>query len=205
MVQIKIIIKFVVDYLDMPRVKLFDEKEALLKATDLFWEKGYANTSLSDLIKTLGISKGSFYDTFNSKREIFDRSMKHYQQLNIGYLQQLLESEPNVQQGIRTLFLRLINVAFDDSLKRGCLMANTCSELAGSDDAIRTFLQGHNAIMFDLIKNYLKGGGLKYTTDINALSNLILTQLTGMNVELKFRATKEEVMNASELIVGLIQ
>ena len=205
MVQIKIIIKFVVDYLDMPRVKLFDEKEALLKATDLFWEKGYANTSLSDLIKTLGISKGSFYDTFNSKREIFDRSMKHYQQLNIGYLQQLLESEPNVQQGIRTLFLRLINVAFDDSLKRGCLMANTCSELAGSDDAIRTFLQEHNAMMFDLIKKYLKSGGLKSTTDINAFSNLILTQLTGMNVELKFRATKEEVMNASELIVGLIQ
>lgn len=189
----------------MPRVKLFDEKEALLKATDLFWEKGYANTSLSDLIKTIGISKGSFYDTFNSKREIFDRSMKQYQQLNIGYLQQLLESEPNVQQGIRTLFHRLINVTFDDSLKRGCLMANTCSELAGSDDAIRTFLQEHNAMMFDLIKKYLKSGGLKSTTDIDALSNLILTQLTGMNVELKFRATKEEVMNASELIVGLIQ
>ena len=84
-------------------------------------------------------------------------------------------------------------------------MANTCSELAGSDDAIRTFLQEHNAMMFDLIKKYLKSGGLKSTTDIDALSNLILTQLTGMNVELKFRATKEEVMNASELIVGLIQ
>ena len=60
-------------------------------------------------------------------------------------------------------------------------------------------------MMFDLIKKYLKSGGLKSTTDIDALSNLILTQLTGMNVELKFRVTKEEVMNASELIVGLIQ
>ena len=55
----------------MPRVKTFDQKEALGKAMELFWEKGYEATSLSDLTTRLNIGKGSFYNTFGSKRQLY--------------------------------------------------------------------------------------------------------------------------------------
>ena len=44
----------------MPRVKSFDKEEALGKALNLFWEKGYEATSLTDLTTHLGIEKGRF-------------------------------------------------------------------------------------------------------------------------------------------------
>ena len=57
----------------MPRVKMFNEQEALEKAMLLFWEKGYTATSLNDLTQSMGISKGSFYDTFHGKHDLFEK------------------------------------------------------------------------------------------------------------------------------------
>ena len=88
----------------MPRVKLFDKKEVLLKAMELFWEQGYASTSLSDLTKHLKISKSSFYDTFGSKREIFEDAFAIYRDTNVNTMLSVLDSEDDPRVGIRKLF-----------------------------------------------------------------------------------------------------
>ena len=58
----------------MPRVKLFDEKDVLNKATDLFWKQGFAATSVQDLVSHLGINRASLYDTFGDKEKLFKKS-----------------------------------------------------------------------------------------------------------------------------------
>jgi len=55
----------------MPRVKLFDEKEVLTKAMNLFWKQGYAATSIRDLVNHLGINRASLYGTFGDKEQLF--------------------------------------------------------------------------------------------------------------------------------------
>ena len=62
----------------MGRQKEFDQEEALIKARNLFWDKGYEKTSLNDLLDVMGIHKKSFYDTFGSKKEIFIDALKNY-------------------------------------------------------------------------------------------------------------------------------
>jgi len=39
-------------------------------AMNLFWEKGYANTSMSDLLTAAKANSGSFYHFFNSKEDL---------------------------------------------------------------------------------------------------------------------------------------
>ena len=98
----------------MPRVKLFSKDEALQKAMELFWEKGYASTSLSDLTTHLGIGKGSFYATFNSKQELFEEAFELYRKTQVGLLQQLLNSEPDVKVGLKKLLeLNLVEPGFE--------------------------------------------------------------------------------------------
>ena len=54
----------------MPATIEFDYDRAVDRATQLFWKKRYSTTSLRDLLKTMGIGEGSFYNTFGSKRRL---------------------------------------------------------------------------------------------------------------------------------------
>ena len=40
---------------------------------ELFYAKGYYNTSVDDILKKLELSKGAFYYHFDSKEDFFDR------------------------------------------------------------------------------------------------------------------------------------
>src|SRR5690606_4205010 len=58
------------------RPKIFDEKEAIRKATDVFWKNGYEASSTEELLSAMGIGKGSFYLHFKGgKKELYQRSL----------------------------------------------------------------------------------------------------------------------------------
>jgi len=53
-------------------VKEYDERlqEILSTARELFFTKGYATTSINDIISAIGIAKGTFYHYFDSKDDL---------------------------------------------------------------------------------------------------------------------------------------
>ena len=64
----------------MARAISFDYERALDKATWLFWKRGYAGTSLRDLLKIMGIGEGSFYNTLKSKKRLYLACVKRYEE-----------------------------------------------------------------------------------------------------------------------------
>ncbi|MFA6155175.1 TetR/AcrR family transcriptional regulator, partial [Mesorhizobium sp.] len=62
----------------MGRPREFGIDDAIEKATDLFWLKGYEGTSLSDLTKAIGITPPSFYFAFGSKEGLFKKVIERY-------------------------------------------------------------------------------------------------------------------------------
>lgn len=68
---------------EMARPSSFDRDEALAKARDLFWRKGFHATSMKDLEVTLSLKPGSIYGAFGNKealyRECLDLYMKDSQ------------------------------------------------------------------------------------------------------------------------------
>jgi TetR/AcrR family transcriptional repressor of nem operon len=120
----------------MPWEKQFDVDAALGRAMEAFWFQGYEATSTQDLLDRMGINRGSLYDTFGSKRELFLKALKHYQ---------ATYQEPKVaaaaegrtpRETIGALFDGLAAEALDGSGRCGCLLVNTALELAPHDEEI---------------------------------------------------------------------
>jgi TetR/AcrR family transcriptional regulator, repressor for divergent bdcA len=62
------------------RPRRFDRDEALTKAQGLFHAKGYDALSVADLTRALGINPPSFYAAFGSKLELYDESLRRYEE-----------------------------------------------------------------------------------------------------------------------------
>ena len=66
----------------MGRVREFDEEKVLDATMQLFWEKGYEATSLSDLTSRMGIQRPSIYSAFGDKKELFETALRKYTMLH---------------------------------------------------------------------------------------------------------------------------
>ena len=187
----------------MPRVKLFDQEEALNKAMELFWEKGYASTSLHDLTSHIGIGKGSFYATFNSKQAIFQAAFDLYRNSRVELLEQLLNSEPNVKIGLQKLMKFNLEELLNDNKHKGCFIANTCSEFSGANEILKDKLVEHYSIVQQALVNYLKRGKLS-SKKAESVAAMIITFLMGMNQQAKFKRDKKSYLSSIEHLVGLL-
>jgi AcrR family transcriptional regulator len=58
-------------------MKKFDKKEEILNsALKLFFERGFSETSIEEITRLAGVSKGSFYTYFHSKEDLLSEVIK---------------------------------------------------------------------------------------------------------------------------------
>lgn len=142
----------------MPRTKQFDEKEALNKAMELFWEKGFHATSIQDLVSQLSINRASLYDTFGGKEALFEAAFELYRETNGSIIQHLFETESSVKEGFKKLFQMAIDESVQDNCKKGCFVVNTTTELIPGDDKIQNILLEHKAATENLFTAFVQKG-----------------------------------------------
>src|SRR5260370_41193475 len=92
----------------MARPREFDREEALERATEVFWAKGYASTSTDDLLTAMGIARQSLYNAFQDKRALYLEALERYQRTTIAGHLQRLNGAASPFAGIKALLLGLI-------------------------------------------------------------------------------------------------
>ena len=60
------------------RPRAFDMNQALDRALDVFWRKGYEGASLCDLTAAMGINPPSLYAAFGNKEGLFRKALDRY-------------------------------------------------------------------------------------------------------------------------------
>lgn len=120
----------------MPRKKQFEVDEALTKAMRVFWGRGYHPTSMQDLVDSMGIGRGSIYDTFGSKRGLFMRAIEHYIRLYTATFQEILATSSSPSDAIMKVFDGAIAALVVEGSRDGCFVINTAVELAAHDDEV---------------------------------------------------------------------
>src|SRR5579884_3655403 len=87
------------------RPRSFDEKQALEKAIQVFWSKGYDGVTIDDLVAGMGVGRPSLYAVFEDKKTIFLRALKIYAEAKGARASQALLA-PQSLRGSLTNFLR---------------------------------------------------------------------------------------------------
>lgn len=88
----------------------------------LFWEKGYAATSLQDLETGMGLNRASIYNAFGNKRSLFKRCLALY----IGQVEATLDSITGAanssREAIKNWLAFVIDFHFQPETPGGCLV-----------------------------------------------------------------------------------
>lgn len=75
-----------------------ETKERILEAAlELFAQSGYSGTSMNDIAKQLGITKGALYKHYTGKQEILDRIVERMNQMDYERAEEyeMPETEPD--------------------------------------------------------------------------------------------------------------
>ena len=76
------------------RVRQFDADEALDRALEVFWARGYEGATLPELTKAMGINRPSLYAAFGNKEQLFHKALDRYQTGPMSFLTEALRSRP---------------------------------------------------------------------------------------------------------------
>jgi TetR/AcrR family transcriptional repressor of nem operon len=108
----------------------------------LFAEKGYHGTGIKEVVESLRVPKGSFYNYFKSKEHFASEIVEHY----TGVLDEVWEvwiasgpeSDPLLM--LQNCFESLISMQEEQKVQTGCLIGNLAGELAESSERCRLSL-----------------------------------------------------------------
>ena len=140
------------------RPRTFDIDEALEKVMRIYWKNGYSNTSLGNIIETLGVTKPSLYAAFGNKEQLFIAALGHYLQT---YLQpnfeHLTHSTNSLEDRLRNC-LRSIASLFSppNAPGGGCLFAHSLCEFTadGMPEGAKMLLTELNHQQEEMLINF---------------------------------------------------
>ncbi|MXO81582.1 TetR family transcriptional regulator, partial [Paenibacillus sp. OT2-17] len=104
----------------MVRPREFDEDQALNAAMQIFWEKGFEATSLSDLTSKMGIQRPSINAAFGDKKQLFEAALRKYTQSHAAYVRSRLQSNSSVKEAFYNFFGGIVAEEYEDGPNRGC-------------------------------------------------------------------------------------
>ncbi|MFF7048143.1 TetR/AcrR family transcriptional regulator [Streptomyces griseorubiginosus] len=170
----------------MGRPKGFEPDAVIAQAMETFWSKGYTDTSPADLVEATGVAKGSLYHSFGSKRQLFDKALDRYSQMQAERAVECLAQPGTAKERIRAYFALLMDDDLDGPVRRGCLAQNTVGELGGRDAevarAVHRLQEGVIELFAARIRQGQRDGDVDEDVDAQAQAMLLQTTLAGLRV-----------------------
>jgi AcrR family transcriptional regulator len=177
------------------RPRQFDRDAALDAATRLFWERGYAGTSLTELLAAMNINAPSLYAAFGDKRALFEASVDHYQAGCGSFAGRALAEEKTARAAIERLLREAAQVFSDPTVPHGCMVVCSALNLPRDEEDIRLSLQKRRKLSEQMIRKRIErglaDGELPADCDAAALTSYIATVFQGLSIQARDGADRK--------------
>jgi AcrR family transcriptional regulator len=185
------------------RPREFDRDQALKRARDAFWERGYEGTSMGDLVAALGIASARIYAAFGSKEELFREAIALYENHEGGFVKRALAEEPTAAKAIERILREAIVTYTRPGEPQGCMVVSAASSSAAENDRVRTWLAERRrlqtAAIIKRLKEAVRDGELRADTDAQAMGDYFSAVLHGLSVHARDGVTRKRLLALSEI------
>ncbi len=164
----------------MARPREFDPQDVLQTAIKLFWEKGYYDGSVDEVVKRSGVAKYGIYGTFGTKRELFLKALTQFAADRHQDIQRPIRKPDASLPEILAFFKQAPKQMTPENGVHGCLITNTGIELGLKDPEIRDFVMEFFRDTAEVLKRCLaravEKGELDTFKDIAELAPYLATE-----------------------------
>ncbi len=164
----------------MARPREFDPKDVLQTAVELFWEKGYYDASVDEVVRRSGVAKYGIYGTFGTKRELFMKALTQFAADRHQDIQLPIRKPDASLPEILAFFKGAPKLMTPENYPHGCLICNTGVELGLRDPEIRDFVMNFFRDTTKVLKRCLaravEKGELETSNDIAELATYLATE-----------------------------
>lgn len=179
------------------RPRNFDREQALARAMEVFWAKGYADTSMTDLTQAMGVAAPSLYAAFGSKEDLFREAVKLYEDTEGAALWSVVDASRTAREAIEGLLLATAEANGRVGRPTGCLVTlsgahpdalpgRACQELTETRRAALTAME-------DRLRRGRDAGEIAPDADLAAMAAFYTTVHQGMVFRARDGATSDEL------------
>jgi AcrR family transcriptional regulator len=178
------------------RTRQFDVDEALDRALDVFWARGYEGATLPELTRAMGINRPSLYAAFGNKEQLFRKALDRYQTGPQSFLTEALR-QPTARAAVEAILSGFVRMLRGRDNARGCLIVS--GALASGDEAepvrqeLARLRQAAVSTLRERFERAVQDSDLPAETDCATLARYIATVLNGLAVQAASGATGKEL------------
>ncbi|MCJ8014575.1 TetR/AcrR family transcriptional regulator [Paenibacillus sp. KQZ6P-2] len=192
------------------RPREFDYSSIVDVAMKTFWIRGYEGCSTQDLCSDTGLGKGSLYNTFGSKYELYKQVLERYHEMGIREQKKLLDAPIPVKERLSHFLGWALKEDFENMDQKGCLLINASVERANHDSMVQEIFSRHVELLKRAIEKVmeegLQTGEISKNQSAEELASLFLSSYYGfrvLNVSMQNRILAEQVIKGTmECIFG---
>ncbi|MGA9487831.1 MAG: TetR/AcrR family transcriptional regulator, partial [Methylocella sp.] len=184
----------------------FDEWQALEKATQVFWSKGYDGVTIDDLVAGMGVGRPSLYAIFGDKRTLFLRVLRAYAEAKGARAAKALFSPPTLRDSLASFLRHAVEAATEEGSAPGCLMV--CVAPLVDDAEVRQFLKDAVAAGVALVERRfcdgISAGEVPSDFPVAARASQVLDLARGLTMRAQMGTPRKTLLRDAEEAADLV-
>lgn len=190
------------------RPRGFDRDQALQKALEVFWTRGYGPATVAELCAAMGINPPSLYAAFGNKDALFLEALRHYEDTYWAAPWKALDEEADLQRGMERFFSEAAAILSSRDVPCGCLVVqNSGSVSLDSEevrDALRMLREASRTSFLKRLAHARASGDLPPGADVEALAAAFAAVLQGMSAQARDGASRESLERLARASLAML-
>jgi AcrR family transcriptional regulator len=192
----------------MVGTRQFDEQEVIATALDVFWRKGLHDATMQDIAAATGVQRGSLYNAYGDKEEIFLRAFDRYAEQFLEGAGKALADGDAAERLRNFLDVIIVNMT-SGSPARGCLTTRTALDSTVSSAAVRDRVQDVLGRLEQLVAKAIASAiasapGKPSSADAQRLARVVVTFTRGLAVMERAGYSRKQLRDAAATFVDAL-